>query len=184
MFVYNIKLNKNAFFKIILAICAMISISIAFVVIFKIFKASQNEGIQLHDCIPSNEIANIDPKNYTNILKMVNEDLDTYIGQKICFSGYVYRVSDIKEDEFVLARDMVISDNPKQTLVVGFLAKHKDAQNYPNNTWVKVTATIEKGYYCGDVPILNITQIEKASKPENPEVPIPDDYYIPTAVIY
>lgn len=184
MFVYNIKLNKNAFFKIILALCAIVCISIAFVAIFKIFKEAQKEGTQLHDCLPSNEIANIDPENYTNILKMVNEDLDTYIGQKICFTGYVYRVSDIKEDEFVLARDMVISDNPKQTLVVGFLAKHKDAQNYPNNTWVKVTATIEKGYYCGEVPLLNISEIEKISKPENAEVPIPDDYYVPTAVIY
>lgn len=184
MFVYNVKLNKNSFFKIVLAIFAIICIAITFVAIFKIFKQSHQEDSKLHDCFPSSEIANIKPENYTNILKMVNEDLDTYVGQKITFTGYIYRVSDIKETEFVLARDMIISNNPKQTLVVGFLSTCENSKAYENYTWVKVTATIEKGYYLGEVPILNISEIERVSKPENPEVPTPDDYYIPTAVIY
>lgn len=184
MFVYNVKLNKNTFLKLILTFCAIICISIFFVAIFKIFKENSKENLGIHDCFPSAEIANINPENYTNILKMVNEDLDTYIGQQISFIGYVYRVSDIKENEFILARDMIISNSPKQTVVVGFLSNHKDAKNYENNAWVNITATIEKGYYCGEVPLLNISKIERVSKPENPEVPIPDDYYVPTAVIY
>lgn len=184
MFVYNVKLNKNNLFKSILAIFAIICVAISFVAVFKIFKSKQDDTSGSHDCFPTTEIANITSENYTNILKMVNEDIDTYIGQKICFTGYVYRVSDIKENEFILARDMVISNSPKQSVVVGFLSSYKDAKNYENNAWVKVTATIEKGYYCGEVPILNISQIERVNKPENAEVPLPDDYYVPTAVIY
>ena len=45
-------------------------------------------------------------ENYTNVLKEVHENLDTYVGQKICYTGYVYRVADLPENQFVLARDM------------------------------------------------------------------------------
>jgi len=56
--------------------------------------------------MPSNEIAYLTDENYTNILKAVHENLDTYIGQKISYIGYVYRVSDIEDNQFILARDM------------------------------------------------------------------------------
>lgn len=184
MFVYNVKFNKNTFFKTLLAVFSIVCVAIAAVAIFKIFKDSNKETLSGYNCLPNSDTAEIQAENYTNILKMVNDDLDTYIGQKISFTGYVYRVSDIKDDEFILARDMKVSDNPKQTLVVGFLSKYKNAKELQNNTWIKITGTIEKGYYCGEVPLLNISNLEKISKPENAEVPVPDDYYVPTAVIY
>lgn len=56
--------------------------------------------------MPSGEIAYLTDENYTNVLKEVHENLDTYLGQKICYTGYVYRVSDLQENQFVLARDM------------------------------------------------------------------------------
>lgn len=184
MFVYNVKFNKTTFFKTLLLVFLIICIAIAAVAIFKIFKDSDRESLNGYSCLPNSQIAEIKSENYTNILKMVNEDLDTYVGQQITFTGYIYRVSDIKENEFILARDMIISNNPKQTVVVGFLSNHSAAKNYENNAWVKVTASIQKGYYCGEVPLLNISKIERVSKPENAEVPVPDDYYVPTAVIY
>ena len=184
MFVYNFKFNKNILFKSILVILGIICVSLAFVALFKIINASKKEGQSKYDCLPSSGIANIEPSNYTNILKIVNENLDKYIGQKISFTGYVYRVADINNDEFILARDMIIANNPKQTVVVGFLSKYKDAYKLENYTWIKITGTIEKGNYYGEVPIVYITDIEKVEKPDNAEVSVPDDYYIPTALIY
>ncbi len=40
-------------------------------------------------------------------------------GQKISFSGYVYRVYDLEEKQFILARDMIVSSD-FQTMVVRF----------------------------------------------------------------
>ena len=184
MFVCNVKFNKNTCFKWILGFCAIICICLAVVAGFKIFKGYNRETFEDLECLPNTDIAIIRDEDYTNILKMVNDDIDTYIGQKICFTGYVYRVSDIKDDEFILARDMIISDSPRQSLVVGFLSKCKNATSFENNAWVRVVGTIEKGEYSGEVPIINITEIEKTTKPENPDVPVPDDYYVPTSVIY
>ena len=102
--------------------------------------------------------------NYTNVLKAVHDNLDKYIGQEINFSGYVYRVYDLQENQFVLARDMIIGSN-FQTLVVGFLCECDNASQLSDNTWVHINGTITKGNYHGDIPILKITKIQKIQKP-------------------
>ena len=38
------------------------------------------------------EIRQINTSNYTNVLKAVHDDIDSYVGLKIHFSGYVYRL--------------------------------------------------------------------------------------------
>jgi len=133
--------------------------------------------------IPSPDIAEISPENYCNILKEVHENLDTYIGQKISFTGYVYRVADLKDNQFILARDMIIN-NKKQTVVVGFLCEYDGAKEIANDTWIKITGEIIKGNYYGEIPIIKISSLEEATPPANPLVPAPSDSYVPTAVIY
>lgn len=183
MFVCNIKLNKKLIFKISLFCMFLIAIIIAVLGIWQIINKSKNSDVNyLEDAIPSSEIAQIKPQNYTNILKSVHENLDEYVGQKISFSGYIYRVTGFSEDQFVLARDMDIGNN--QTLVVGFLSSSEKAKEFPTYTWVEITGEITKGYYNGEIPVLKILSIEKASKPENATVCVPDSSYVPTAVIY
>lgn len=183
MFVFNIKLNKKLIFKISLSLMFLIAIIVAVLGILQIINKSNNvDNNYLNDSIPSSEIAQIKPQNYTNILKSVHENLDDYVGQKISFSGYIYRVTGFSEDQFVLARDMDIGNN--QTLVVGFLSTSEKAKEFPTYTWIEITGEITKGYYNGEVPMLKILSIEKASKPENATVCVPDSSYVPTAVIY
>lgn len=183
MFVCNVKLNKKLFFKIGLIILFVIVIGFSILAVYNIFNKMNNQEMSLiDDSIPSSEVAQIQPQNYTNILKTVHENIDTYVGQKISFSGYIYRLNGFSEDQFVLARDMDIGNN--QTLVVGFLCSSEKAKEFPSYTWVEVTGEITKGYYNGETPILKITAIEKASKPENATVSVPDSSYVPTAVIY
>ena len=116
-------------------------------------------------------------------MERVYDDIDSYVGKEICFSGYIYRLIDFKETEFVLARDMIISSD-MQTLIVGFLCDCKNAQNFADNSWVQVTGTIIKGDYHGDMPIVKVTDIKSVDKPSSDEyVYPPDDSYIPTAGI-
>ena len=183
MFVYNLKLNKTSIFKIIMIIFLIIILSLMFVVVFNILKDANHEKNLISDSIPSSEIALLKPENYTNILKAVHNNIDTYIGQKISFSGYVYRVNGLQDDEFILARDMDVGNN--QTVVVGFLCKNEKAKDLENYTWVNITGEITKGYFEKvEMPILEITYIEKTEKPSNDTVPMPDDSFVPTCVIY
>lgn len=182
MFICNVKVNKDSLLKISIGVCSIVCLTLMAIAFYKIYNSAKNSNQD--DCLPQNGVAVISDKNYTNILKMVHEDLDTYVGQEISYTGYVYRVSDIKKNEFILARDMVISSSPKQTVVVGFLATCNNSDSYENGAWVTITGTIQKGYYLEEVPILKITEIKRTSKPENAEVPAPDNYFVPTAVIY
>lgn len=181
MFVYNVKINGSKVFKAIFIIMVLILISIISVVIFKIFNGAINSEAN-SSCLPKNKVYEIKSTNYTNILKAVHENIDDYIGVKIHFTGYIYRVLDLNENQFVLARDMIISSD-FQSVIVGFLCEFENATQYTDNTWVEITGEIMKGNYHGDMPIVKITQINMVNEPNDSYVYPPDESYIPTAGI-
>ena len=149
---------------------------------YRVFSGANNSS-KSNSCIPQSGVSQISPKNYTNILKSVHENIDSYVGKKICFTGYVYRVLDLQDNQFVLARDMIVSSN-SQSVVVGLLCEYDNAKDFADNSWVQVTGEIFKGDYHGDMPIIKITDIKSVDKSSQEEyVYPPDDSYIPTAGI-
>ena len=94
----------------------------------------------------------------------------------------MYRVLDLKENQFVLARDMIISSD-YQSVIVGFLCEYDKAKDFQDNTWIEITGEITKGNYHGDMPIVKITNITKVDKPNDEYVYPPDENYIPTSGI-
>lgn len=184
MVIFNIKLNKKSIFKTALALMFIVCVTLCIIGGYLVFLKNYNKDKNLiDDSIPANEIAEISGENYTNILQAVHKDIDTYIGQKISFIGYVYKANGFSDTQFVIARDMDIGNN--QTLIVGFLCNYDSAKDLSPKSWVKITGEITKGEYNGSqIPIINILSLENASKPESPTVPVPSDEYVPTAVIY
>ncbi len=184
MVVFNIKVDKKSVFKTVLAIMFVICITLCIVGAYMLFTSnSENEINEISDDIPTDEIAELTSENYTNILQAVHKNIDTYIGQKISFIGYVYKADGFSDNQFVIARDMDIGNN--QTLIVGFLCNYKKAKDLEPKSWVKIIGEIAKGEYNNSaIPIINIISIENSSKPANSTVPVPDDEYVPTAVIY
>lgn len=178
MFVCNLKLTHKLVFKILFV---FIFICVLFVAGISIYKVFNYEGI--NDSIPSPKISNISSDNYTNILKSVHDNIDEYIGQKISFTGYVYRVYDFSETQFVLARNMIVSSD-NQSVVVGFLCNYKDASNFSDNTWVNITGKITKGDYHGDIPVIEITEMKACNKPADEFVYPPEDTFIPTSALF
>ena len=179
MFVYNLKVNGTKLFRI-----TIISIIIIALVIlsFSVYNFYYKSKFILNDGLPTNSVANIEANQYTNILKEVYENIDTYVGQSINFTGYVYKLYDLKDTEFVLARDMLINSD-SQTVVVGFLCSYDKAKDFKEGTWVNVTGNIIKGYYHNEIPVIDITKMEETKKPEDVYVYPPDTTYIPTAII-
>lgn len=153
-----------------------------FLYIIYFLKILSGDEFSVNDSYPTKDIAIIEDKDYTNILKEVHDNLDTYIGQKISFTGYVYRVDDLQNNEFILARDMIINSK-NQTIVVGFLCSYNKSADLSDGCWINITGTIEKGNYYGDIPIIKIDSLEKTQKPENPNVYPPDENYVPTSAI-
>lgn len=180
MFICNVSLNKTKIVKILFVIIAIVLICFFVFTSYRIFK----EGMERNNaCNPSHDIIEITSSNYTNVLKTVHDNLDSYIGKKIKFSGYIYKLSDFADNQFVLARDMIISSDLK-TLVVGFLCQYKDAKKFDTNTWVQVTGTIKKGSYHEAIPVIEITEMNQITKPSECYVYPPDDSFVPTVNIF
>ena len=178
MFVYNVSLNKTKAVKCLFAIIAILLICLFLFAAYRIFKEGSNKT-----CQPNVDIIEIDNANYTNVLKEVHDNLDKYVNKKIKFSGYIYRVSDFTDSQFVLARDMVISSDLK-TLIVGFLCDYKDAKKFDTNTWVEITGTITKGNYHEAVPVINVIEMKQVAKPTEIYVYPQDDSFVPTVNLF
>lgn len=179
MFIYNFKINGGKLFKIFFGFVIVLMICIVGVVIFRLFTGADNSE-NISSCSPQSGVNKIEAKNYTNVLKTVHENIDTYVGKKINFTGYVYRILDLKDNQFVLARNMIISSD-FQYVVVGFLCECDNAKDFADNDWVEITGEITKGDYHGDMPIVRITEINKVDKPNEEFVYPPDESYIPTS---
>ena len=149
MKIINFKINLP---KILLFISIIIAIIFLILAILRFFNLATNEEITM-----TNE-------NYTDILKDCHENIDNYIGKKIYLTGYIFRLEDFKENEAVIARDMLINNSEAQ--VVGFLCQHKDISKFENNSWVEISGEITRGVYHGEIPIIKIQRINKITTPE------------------
>lgn len=186
MRIYNFKVNKTKLSKILLFIFILICLVIlifSFSNLFTKVKNYKTEEFTINDSNIISTNSEISSAQYTNVLKAVHENLADYIGKEITFTGYVYKIDYLQKNQFVLARNMIIN-KASQTVVVGFLCEYNDISNFENLSWVKLTGTIKKGDLNGEIPILEITHIEKTSKPEDEFVYPPEDTYIPTSNIY
>ena len=183
MFIYNLKVNGGVALKIIIVILSIFMLGVFGISVYKIFFTSGK--FVINDKIKRQDITEIQTENYTNILKAVHDDPDSYIGIKVNFTGYIYRVIDFKDNQFVIARDMFINESKTQSVVVGFLCECKDAEKFTDGTWVNITGSIEMGKYHNEqIPFIKITDIKEAIEPENSCVMPPSNDYIPTSGMF
>lgn len=180
MFIFNFKINGGRALKIIILVLSLFMLFVFGISIYKIFFTSGKFNV--NDKLKAKDITELDAKNYTNILQAVHDDIDSYEGMKIKFTGYVYRVFDFSDEQFVIARDMFINEDKNQSVVVGFLCESKDVKEFKDGDWVEIIGTIEKGkYHNSEIPIIKITEIKGTIQPDMPYVMPPSDTYIPTS---
>ena len=179
MFVYNVKINGSKTFKVFFTGICILMVIISIIVCIRVFGGADKSS-SVADGISKDTVFKISASNYTNVLKTVHDNIDTYVGKKVSFSGYIYRLLDFSDKQFVLARDMIISSDFK-SVVVGFLCEAENAKDFENDTWVEITGEITKGDYHGDMPIVAVTEIKKVDKPNEEVVYPPDESYIPTS---
>lgn len=182
MFIYNVKINGSRVFKIFLAIVIFVILSLITYICMHLLSSASNENSlsSLDSYISYDYISSISPSNYTNVLKTVHENLDDYVGTKFKFTGYVYRIFDLTDDQFILARNMIISSDFNY-VVVGFLCQYEKATNLDDNCWVEITGEVTKGNYHGEMPIVKILSLDTTTAPSEENVYPPDDMYVLTS---
>lgn len=164
MFVCNFKINKKSFLIVFMIITIILAVAIFVLSIDSIFKEAKI--IKETNPEPLNNIVELDSNNYTSFLKDCHENIDNYVGYNIRVTGYIYRVPDFNQNQFVLARTMLY-DSSNQAVVVGIMCDCDSINEYEDYTWVTIEGTIFKGDFHGDIPIVNISKITRSKMPEN-----------------
>jgi len=172
-------MNKKLFTKLLIAFF-VIAIAIVFIIVGHRFYNNMSR-VRVNDNIPTTSSLEINCNNYTDILKDSHENIDKYVGKKIKFVGFVYRLYDFSENQFVLAREMIISSD-NQAVVVGFLSDYKNANDFEDGTWVEAEGVIEKGNYHGDLPVIKVNSLKEVSAPSDEYVFPPSDSYISSEI--
>ena len=95
MFICNVKVNGGRILKIIIVILSIFMLVVFGITIYRIFIASGKFVVR--DNVAAKEVTEILPENYTNVLQAVHDNPDSYIGMKIKFTGYMYRLLDFTE---------------------------------------------------------------------------------------
>lgn len=119
-----------------------------------------------------NRTIHMNNKNFTTILRDSHQDISKYIGRKVTTSGYIFRNKDFNKNNFVIARDMLISET--EANIVGFLCSYDQADDFDNNVWVEATGTIVLGDYYGPIPMIKIDTIRKITTPNDVFVTLPN----------
>ena len=176
MFIFNMNVNLKKTYKIVCIILLIIILILFAIAAYKIFNNNAKSGCT----VDKNKVVNIASTNYTNILKAVHENVDEYVGTKIRFIGFVYRLNDFSSEQFVLAREMIISSD-FQAVTVGFLCHMNGANKYKDGCWIQVEGKITKGDYHGEIPVIEIYKINETCAPSDEYVYPPSESYIPTA---
>jgi len=94
MFVYNFKIKKPSGLQIVFIFAIIVAIIFFIIAAYRIFKATNI--FKTEDELSASNIYEITNTNFTNILKTVHDNVDSYIDQKVHLVGYVYRVPDIR----------------------------------------------------------------------------------------
>ena len=179
MYIRNFKLNGKILFRIVFIILFILIFIMFAIGIYNIFKDREHVTSDMDD-ISKNKVNTISANNYTNVLKTVHNNLNSYIGTKIKFTGFVYRLYDFSDEQFVLGRQMIISSD-MQAVVVGFLCHLNGANKYEDGCWVEIEGTITRGDYHGEIPVIEIESIKEVKNPSDEYVYPPDENYIPTS---
>ncbi len=181
MFVFNIKMNRNLLRNIVIITVILILVVVFMVVGYKFYDSTSR--VIVNDDIPAsdNNIIEINANNYTNILKDSHENIDKYVGKRIKFTGFVYRLYDFDENQFVLGREMIISSD-NHVVVVGFLCRNEangiDMQTFKDRSWVEVEGVISKGEYHGNLPVVEVEHVKETNIPKDEFVYPPDDSFV------
>ena len=178
MFIYNFSLHNNRILKFLLYI--IVSVLIVGILFFTFSHIKNCKKVYVTDSNNYEEILEIKSANFTNFLKDSHDNINSYVGKNFKCIGFVHRLYDFKNNQFVLAREMFtgpISGGSAEVVVVGIMCESDKISSYSDKTWIEIEGTIEKGFYHTDIPVVKVTNITPTTCPNPPFVNPPDGGY-------
>ncbi|PFA25182.1 MULTISPECIES: TIGR03943 family putative permease subunit [Bacillus cereus group] len=112
----------------------------------------------------------VDNQNYIQTMNVIGQDVLGFKGKEITFTGFIYHDKEVKGDQVVVAR-YGITCCVADASVWGMIVSGEDVKSLPEETWVKVTGTLDETTYKGTLfPLVKLNKAEKIETPKNPYV--------------
>ncbi|MCP1123281.1 TIGR03943 family protein [Bacillus sp. 3103sda1] len=112
----------------------------------------------------------INDKNYMAAIDIIGRDVIGFKGKEINFSGFVYRDTDVKGEQVVVARYGITCCIADAT-VYGMIVSGEGITKLQNETWVTITGTLDETTYRGALfPLVKANKVEKIEAPKQPYV--------------
>ena len=124
--------------------------------------SSENCQIDIED-----DIIKVSPRNFVSSLNEIYNNTDEYNGDEIEISGFVYKDKTLKENEFIIGRNMMVCCAADMQIVGFTCDNNNNLQTYENNTWIIIKGKIKKSTSgSGSSPIIELESIEKDPNPD------------------
>ncbi len=118
------------------------------------------------------DVITLDNKGYGIWYLDALDHLERYEGKTIQFVGMVFKPKKFPKDFFVPGR-MAMTCCDQDMAFLGFACQFGGANDLPEKSWVKVTATVKREYfkdYKGEGPVLYAKSITASKPPKEPVI--------------
>jgi putative membrane protein len=111
---------------------------------------------------------------YLETLNTVDLYIDNFIGRRMDLSGFVYRQDGMKDNQFVVGR-FAVQCCSADAAPFGVLVEYDRAKTWANDTWVRVSGTLQKTTYEGqEIMMLKADQVTKLETPKDKQYVYPN----------
>lgn len=112
----------------------------------------------------------IDDERYNDIMLIIHEDLEPFIGKEVELVGFVYKDEQTAENEFLIAR-FGITCCVADAFVYGIRSSSEAVANLNEDDWIRAIGTLSS-YQLDDwtLPFIQITDLEQIDQPANPYI--------------
>jgi uncharacterized repeat protein (TIGR03943 family) len=98
------------------------------------------------------------------------ENVDPYLGEQASVVGFVYFDDRLPNGRFLVSR-IILSCCAADGYAVGMIVDWPQAASLEQDAWVRVTGSVEKGYFADDpqaLPLIRAEMVEIVPQPEQP----------------
>jgi putative membrane protein len=111
---------------------------------------------------------------YLETLNTIDLYIDNFVGRRMNLSGFVYRQDGMKDNQFVVGR-FAVQCCSADAAPFGVLVEYDRAKMWANDTWVRVSGTLQKTTYEGqDIMMLKVDQVTKLETPKDKQYVYPN----------
>ncbi|KWU56451.1 hypothetical protein AWW70_22910 [Bacillus mycoides] len=131
---------------------------------------SQQSPEELERNVTKQKSIQVDDKNYIPTMNLIGKDVIGFKGKQITFTGFIFNDKEVKGDKKVVAR-YGITCCVADASVWGMIVSGEEIKTLPEETWVKVTGTLDETTYKGTLfPLVKVSKLKKIEKPKEPYV--------------